>query len=71
MCFLNGCKILPADSYNVAAIFLFQVALTQLWGMGLSRIAPSFGRLVGCVLILVSVFYTMYIGPEKEMNDVA
>lgn len=56
---------------KVANVQYIEVALTQLWGMGLSRIAPSFGRLVGCVLILVSVFYTMYIGPEKEMNDVA
>ncbi|KAL9457451.1 hypothetical protein AB3S75_006491 [Citrus x aurantiifolia] len=56
---------------KVANVQYIEVALTQLWGMGLSRIAPSFGRLVGCVLIVVSVFYTMYIGPEKEMNDVA
>lgn len=56
---------------KVANVQYIEVALTQLWGMGLSRIAPSFGRLLGCVLILVSVFYTMYIGPEKEMNDVA
>lgn len=56
---------------KVANVQYIEVALTQLWGMSLSRIAPSFGRLVGCVLILVSVFYTMYIGPEKEMNDVA
>lgn len=56
---------------KVANVQYIEVALTQLWGMGLSRIAPSFGQVMGCVLILVSVFYTMYIGPEKEMNDIA
>lgn len=62
---------MPHDGYNLATILVFQVALTQLWGMGSSRIAPSFGQVMGGVLILVSVFYTMYIGPEKEMNDIA
>lgn len=68
---LLACGLQLEKTSKVANVQYIEVALTQLWGMGLSRIAPSFGRLVGCVLILVSVFYTMYIGPEKEMNDVA
>lgn len=43
-------------------------ALSQLWSISSSRIAPSFGRLVGCLLILISVCCTMYIGPDKEME---
>lgn len=43
-------------------------ALSQLWSICSSRIAPSFGRLVGCLLILISVCCTMYIGPDKEME---
>jgi len=47
---------------------VFQVALSQLWGIGSWRITPSFGGLVGCLLILISVCCTIYIGPEKEME---
>ncbi|KAF3975190.1 hypothetical protein CMV_001535 [Castanea mollissima] len=43
-------------------------ALSQLWSISSSRVAPSFGRLVGCLLILISVCCTMYIGPDKEME---
>lgn len=48
--------------------FVFQVALSQFLGMGSSRIIPSFGRLVGCIIILISACCTMYIGPEKEIE---
>ncbi|KAH7860751.1 hypothetical protein Vadar_017636 [Vaccinium darrowii] len=51
---------------KVANIQYVEAALSQLWGMGLQRIAPSFGRVVGCSLILISAFCTMYIGPEKD-----
>ncbi|KAL7000033.1 hypothetical protein U1Q18_001183 [Sarracenia purpurea var. burkii] len=51
---------------KVANIQYVEAALSQLWGMGSSRIAPSFGRLFGCSLILVSAFCTMYIGPDKD-----
>ncbi|XP_022759021.1 uncharacterized protein LOC111305603 isoform X3 [Durio zibethinus] len=53
---------------NVANVQFIEVALSQLWGIGTSRIAPSFGRLVGCLLILISVSCTMYFGPEKEIE---
>lgn len=50
----------------------FQFVLTQLWGIGSLKIAPSFGRLLGCLLISLSVCYTMYIGPDREiMNEMA
>ncbi|XWS75787.1 hypothetical protein CRYUN_Cryun01aG0122000 [Craigia yunnanensis] len=48
--------------------FLAEVALSQLCGIGTSRIAPSFGRLVGCLLIVISVSSTMYFGPEEEIE---
>ncbi|KAI8551999.1 hypothetical protein RHMOL_Rhmol06G0231100 [Rhododendron molle] len=51
---------------KVANIQYVEAALSQLWGMGLQRIAPSFGRVVGCSLILISAFCTMYIGPDKD-----
>ncbi|KAJ4730099.1 Nodulin MtN21 /EamA-like transporter family protein [Melia azedarach] len=56
---------------KVANVQYIEVALTQLCGIGLSSLAPSFGQLVGCVLILVSVSYTVFIGPEKEVNEIA
>ncbi|XP_009365105.1 uncharacterized protein LOC103954974 [Pyrus x bretschneideri] len=51
---------------KVANVIYMEAALSQLWGIGSSRIALSFGRIIGCVLILVSVSCTMYIGPDKD-----
>ncbi|GMG98711.1 hypothetical protein Nepgr_000551 [Nepenthes gracilis] len=53
---------------KVTNIQYIEAVLSQLWGIGSSRIAPSFGRLSGCLLILISIFCTMYFGPEKEME---
>lgn len=53
---------------KVSNIQYIEAALTQLWGMGSSRIVPSFGRLVGCLLILISACCTMYIGPDKDFE---
>ncbi|CAI9090242.1 OLC1v1024973C2 [Oldenlandia corymbosa var. corymbosa] len=49
-------------------ILYVEAALQQLLGMSTSRIAPTFGRLVGCLLIFISACCTMYIGPEKEIE---
>ncbi|KAG4191308.1 hypothetical protein ERO13_A07G083200v2 [Gossypium hirsutum] len=43
-----------------------EVALSQLWGICTSRMSWSFGQLAGCLLILISVTCTMYIGPDKD-----
>ncbi|PPD82110.1 hypothetical protein GOBAR_DD20970 [Gossypium barbadense] len=44
-----------------------EVALSQLWGICTSRMGwTSFGQLAGCLLILISVTCTMYIGPDKD-----
>ncbi|EXC27254.1 hypothetical protein L484_004831 [Morus notabilis] len=51
---------------KVANIQFIEAVLSQLWGIGWSGLAPSFGRLVGCLLIVISVCCTMYIGPDKE-----
>ncbi|XP_057461628.1 uncharacterized membrane protein YMR253C-like [Actinidia eriantha] len=53
---------------RVTNIQYLEAALSQLWAIGSSKFAPSFGRLVGCSLILVSAFCTMYIGPEKDIE---
>lgn len=51
---------------KVSNIQFIEVALSQLWGIGARRLSPSFGRLVGCFLILISACSTMYNGPDKE-----
>ncbi|WRX08008.1 EamA domain - like 2 [Theobroma cacao] len=51
---------------KVANVQFIEAALSQLWGISTSRVAPSFGRLVGCLLILISVSCTMFLGPQKE-----
>ncbi|XP_059661920.1 uncharacterized protein LOC132308001 [Cornus florida] len=53
---------------KVANILYIEAVLSQLWGMVSLRIAPSFGRLIGCLLILASACCTMYSGPEKEVE---
>ncbi|XP_047268110.1 uncharacterized protein LOC107871885 [Capsicum annuum] len=53
---------------RVANIQFVEVALSQFLGMGSTRIVPSFCRLVGRLIILISVCCTMYIGPEKEIE---
>ncbi|GFY97560.1 nodulin MtN21 /EamA-like transporter family protein [Actinidia rufa] len=53
---------------RVTNILYLEAALSQLWAMGSSKFAPSFGRLVGCLLILASACCTMYIGPEKDIE---
>lgn len=47
-------------------ILYIEAAISQIWGMSISQVAPSFSRLVGCLLILISIGCTLYIGPERE-----
>ncbi|KAI6697545.1 hypothetical protein NL676_017664 [Syzygium grande] len=51
---------------KVSNIQFIEVVLSQLWGISARRLSPSFGRLVGCFLILISACSTMYSGPDKE-----
>ncbi|KAJ7960340.1 Nodulin MtN21 /EamA-like transporter family protein [Quillaja saponaria] len=51
---------------KVANVQYMEAALSQLWDIVSSKIAPSFGQLVGSFLIFTSVSCTMYIGPDKE-----
>ncbi|XP_052178253.1 uncharacterized protein LOC127792014 isoform X1 [Diospyros lotus] len=51
---------------KVSNIQYIEAALSQIWGMASSRIVPSFGRFIGCSLIIISACCTMYIGPEKD-----
>ncbi|KVI10681.1 Drug/metabolite transporter [Cynara cardunculus var. scolymus] len=53
---------------KVANIQYLEVALSELWGVASLRVTPLFGRLVGCLMILVSACCTMYLGPEKDME---
>lgn len=61
--------IIVTDFSSNTFICEFQLALTQLSAIGSLKIAPSFGQLLGCFLIFLSVSYTVYIGPDKEMNE--
>ncbi|KAG2394493.1 uncharacterized protein HKW66_Vig0181290 [Vigna angularis] len=51
---------------KVANVQYLEAGLRQLCSLALTRLAPSFDRLVGVSLIVISVCCTMYIGPEKE-----
>ncbi|KAI4308383.1 hypothetical protein L6164_031464 [Bauhinia variegata] len=54
---------------KVANVLYMEVALSQLWGIAFLRVAPSFGPIIGCLLIFISVSCTMYIGPDKETDQ--
>ncbi|XP_050206782.1 uncharacterized protein LOC126656289 [Mercurialis annua] len=43
-----------------------EAGLSELWGIGSSKISSSFGGLFGCLLIIISVSCTIYIGPDKD-----
>ncbi|XP_022638087.1 uncharacterized protein LOC106765003 isoform X3 [Vigna radiata var. radiata] len=51
---------------KVANVQYLEAGLRQLCSLALTRLAPSFERLVGVSLIVISVCCTMYIGPDKE-----
>lgn len=53
---------------KVANVLYIEAALSQVWGMGSLQLYPSFGRLVGCLLILVSVCITIYRGSDREIE---
>ncbi|GAV72174.1 EamA domain-containing protein [Cephalotus follicularis] len=53
---------------KVANVQYTEAALSQLRAMSSSGFAPSFGRLIGCLLIIVSVCSTLFVGPDKEMD---
>ncbi|KAI4305753.1 hypothetical protein L6164_029100 [Bauhinia variegata] len=54
---------------KVANVQYMEAALSQLWGIAFLGVAPSFGPLVGCLLIFISLSCTMYIGPDKETEE--
>ncbi|VVB10130.1 unnamed protein product [Arabis nemorensis] len=49
-------------------VLYIEVVLSQLWILGTGKAASPglFSRLVGCLLILISVSYTIYMGPAKD-----
>ncbi|XP_028753947.1 uncharacterized protein LOC114713451 isoform X2 [Neltuma alba] len=52
---------------KAANVLYLEAALSQVWRiLALSKVAASFGQLVGCFLIVFSFCCTMYIGPDKE-----
>ncbi|KAF5741412.1 integral membrane family protein [Tripterygium wilfordii] len=53
---------------KVANVLYIEAALAQLWHIGSSSMAPTFGQLIGCILIVISVCCTMYIGPDKDIE---
>ncbi|EOA30739.1 hypothetical protein CARUB_v10013879mg [Capsella rubella] len=53
---------------KAANILYIEVVLSQLWivSTGKAQSSSLFSRLLGCLLILVSVSYTVYLGPAKD-----
>lgn len=53
---------------KIANIQYLKAALSQIWVMSSLRAVPSFGRVVGCLLIFASVCSTLFVGPEKDVE---
>ncbi|XP_010541999.1 PREDICTED: uncharacterized protein LOC104815344 isoform X1 [Tarenaya hassleriana] len=52
---------------KVANILYIEAALSQLWMVSSRKVASGLSeRLVGCLLILISVSCTVYMGPDKD-----
>ncbi|KAJ0989558.1 hypothetical protein J5N97_007914 [Dioscorea zingiberensis] len=47
-------------------ILYIKVLISQVCGMTFMGLTPSFNRLIGCLLIFVSVCSTVYTGPDKD-----
>ncbi|XP_058787274.1 uncharacterized protein LOC131661684 [Vicia villosa] len=51
---------------KVANVQYMEAGLNQFWRVALTLVSPALDHLIGILLIVVSVFFTMYIGPDKE-----
>ncbi|CAI8597796.1 unnamed protein product [Vicia faba] len=51
---------------KVANIQYMEAGLNQFWRVALTLVSPALDHLIGILLIVVSVFFTIYIGPDKE-----
>lgn len=47
-------------------ILYIKVVLSQLWSMAFLGMTASFSKVIGCLIILLSISSTVYFGPEKE-----
>ncbi|XP_022148029.1 uncharacterized protein LOC111016817 [Momordica charantia] len=65
VCWARGLQLEKTN--KVANVRFLEAALVQLWLIGVLRVAPV-GRLVGIVLILISMCWTFYVGPDKEIE---
>ncbi|KAG7640594.1 EamA domain [Arabidopsis suecica] len=56
---------------KAANVLYIEVVLSQLWLVSTGKTGSPglFSRLVGCLLILLSVGYTVYIGPAKDTES--
>ncbi|CAH2052205.1 unnamed protein product [Thlaspi arvense] len=53
---------------KAANVLYIEVVLSQFWIIGTRKAVSTglFSRLVGCLLIIISVSYTIYLGPAKD-----
>lgn len=66
ICLARGLQIEKVS--KATNVLYMKVLLSQIWSMIFLGAAVSFGKLIGCLLILASVCSTVYLGPEKEIE---
>lgn len=65
VCWARGLQL--EKTSKVSNLRFMEASLVQLWHIGILGGAP-FGRIVGTLLILISLCWTFYVGPDREME---
>ncbi|XP_028782165.1 uncharacterized protein LOC114738291 [Neltuma alba] len=53
---------------KIVNVLYLEVELSQLWRLAFSRVVLSFGQVIGFSLVIASVCWTLYLGPDKELG---
>ncbi|XP_022969356.1 uncharacterized protein LOC111468389 isoform X1 [Cucurbita maxima] len=65
VCWARGLQL--EKTIKVANLRYMEASLVQLWHIGVLGVAP-FGPIVGILLILISTCWTLYVGPDREIE---
>ncbi|KGN47960.1 uncharacterized membrane protein YMR253C isoform X2 [Cucumis sativus] len=65
VCWARGLQLEKTSKVN--NLRFMEASLVQLWHIGILGVVP-FGRIVGTLLIFLSLCWTFYVGPDKEME---
>ncbi|TYK05859.1 putative membrane protein isoform X1 [Cucumis melo var. makuwa] len=65
VCWARGLQL--EKTSKVCNLRFMEASFVQLWHIGILGVVP-FGRIVGTLLIFLSLCWTFYVGPDREME---